>query len=227
MAEALLHILRPSFLPTSPPQRYQFGSRFFLPIPLPRLRPSPLSSSYRPYAGSAVYHRRFSVVKAVQSNFLKVHFRRKRLRLRQQLAASAREGEEVGWPEIGWWWAYVRTLCQCFVGLGADAAGEVSGSSPVAMQRSDEKATWPQRRKKKANLRPAARLVVIGALIVATLFLLKTFVSIAIFVLAMMGFIYFLFITFNKDEGSGGGKGEPLSEEETLEEARKIMEKYK
>lgn len=48
---------------------------------------------------------------------------------------------------------------------------------------------------------------------------------------AMMGAIYFVFIALNKDEGPRGGGGSPSSSttstEETLEEARRIMEKYK
>ncbi|KAK1283726.1 hypothetical protein QJS10_CPB21g00250 [Acorus calamus] len=60
------------------------------------------------------------------------------------------------------------------------------------------------------------------------LFLLKSVLSTALFVLAMMGSIYFLFIAFNSDEGPRGGGGTPTtSEEESLEEARRIMEKYK
>lgn len=52
----------------------------------------------------------------------------------------------------------------------------------------------------------------------------------------MMGFIYFVFIAFNKDEGpkgSGGGGsssssgGGPSSDEEAIEEVRRIMDKYK
>lgn len=49
---------------------------------------------------------------------------------------------------------------------------------------------------------------------------------------AMMGAIYFIFIALNKDEGPRGGGGSSSSSsststEETLEEARRIMEKYK
>jgi hypothetical protein len=42
----------------------------------------------------------------------------------------------------------------------------------------------------------------------------------------MMGLIYFLFVAFNSDEGSGGG-GKTKSDEDPEEEARRIMEKYK
>lgn len=48
-----------------------------------------------------------------------------------------------------------------------------------------------------------------------------------------MGLIYSAFIALNKDEGPTGGGGTTTTgnnnstEEETLEEARRIMEKYK
>ncbi|KAK3032159.1 hypothetical protein RJ639_034984 [Escallonia herrerae] len=53
---------------------------------------------------------------------------------------------------------------------------------------------------------------------------------------AMMGLIYFTFLALNKDEGPKGGGGlkdegptgtRGTSTEDTLEEARRIMEKYK
>lgn len=49
---------------------------------------------------------------------------------------------------------------------------------------------------------------------------------------AVMGLIYFAFLALNKDEGPKGGGGNtpkegPTSTEESLEEARRIMEKYK
>ncbi|KAK2986383.1 hypothetical protein RJ640_026647 [Escallonia rubra] len=84
--------------------------------------------------------------------------------------------------------------------------------------------------------RPVARIsvtVVVGAL---ALFVIKSFLSTAFFVLAMMGLIYFTFLALNKDEGPKGGGGSkdegPMgtggtSPEDTLEEARRIMEKYK
>ncbi|XP_024981108.1 uncharacterized protein LOC112517919 [Cynara cardunculus var. scolymus] len=80
--------------------------------------------------------------------------------------------------------------------------------------------------------RPIARIsvAVVGATV--ALFLLKSFLSTAFFVLATMGLIYSAFIALNKDEGptGGGGGGEgatTTSTEESLEEARRIMEKYK
>lgn len=44
-----------------------------------------------------------------------------------------------------------------------------------------------------------------------------------------MGLIYFTFIAFNKDEGprGGGGASATSSTEDSLDEARRIMEKYK
>ncbi|KAI3806133.1 hypothetical protein L1987_22026 [Smallanthus sonchifolius] len=81
--------------------------------------------------------------------------------------------------------------------------------------------------------RPIARIsvAVVGAAF--ALFLLKSFLSTAFFFLATMGLIYSAFIALNKDEGPTGGGGTTTtstatsSDEETLEEARRIMEKYK
>ncbi|KAK1308050.1 hypothetical protein QJS10_CPA09g01872 [Acorus calamus] len=76
--------------------------------------------------------------------------------------------------------------------------------------------------------RPIARIGVGVVAMSVALFLLKSVLSTALFVLAMMGLIYFIFIAFNSDEGPRGGGGTPTtSEEESLEEARRIMEKYK
>ena len=53
---------------------------------------------------------------------------------------------------------------------------------------------------------------------------------------AMMGFIYFVYMALNKDEGprggGGGGSGSssgrsPSTDEEALNEVRRIMDKYK
>ncbi|KAJ9565024.1 hypothetical protein OSB04_000990 [Centaurea solstitialis] len=100
--------------------------------------------------------------------------------------------------------------------------------------------------------RPIARIsvAVVGATV--ALFLLKSFLSTAFFVLMFlsilvknvadvlismkqvtMGLIYSAFIALNNDEGptggGGGGGGTTVNstEEKSLEEARRIMEKYK
>ncbi|XP_059626135.1 uncharacterized protein LOC132269111 [Cornus florida] len=76
--------------------------------------------------------------------------------------------------------------------------------------------------------RPIARISVTVVAVSIALFVLKSVLSTAFFVLAMMGLIYFTFIALNKDEGPrGGGGGGTTSTEDSLEEARKIMEKYK
>ncbi|XP_035840040.1 uncharacterized protein LOC110910465 isoform X2 [Helianthus annuus] len=84
--------------------------------------------------------------------------------------------------------------------------------------------------------RPIARIsvAVVGAAVV--LFFVKSFLSTAFFFLATMGLIYSAFIAFNKDDGPTTGGSDTTSsstattastDEETLEEARRIMEKYK
>ncbi|ONK79510.1 uncharacterized protein A4U43_C01F7090 [Asparagus officinalis] len=79
--------------------------------------------------------------------------------------------------------------------------------------------------------RPVARISVAVVAVTVAIFLLKSFLSTAFFVLAMMGFIYFVYIAFNKDGGPRGGGGsassKPSSDEEAMEEVRRIMEKYK
>ncbi|KAL0419676.1 UNVERIFIED_CONTAM: hypothetical protein Sradi_1381100 [Sesamum radiatum] len=74
--------------------------------------------------------------------------------------------------------------------------------------------------------RPIARIFVTIAAVMVSLFLLKSFLSTAFFALAVMGLSYFTFIALNKDEGPKGGGGS-TSVEDSLEEARRIMEKYK
>ncbi|XP_076934931.1 uncharacterized protein LOC143601392 [Bidens hawaiensis] len=82
--------------------------------------------------------------------------------------------------------------------------------------------------------KPIARIsvAVVGGAV--ALFFLKSFLSTAFFFLATLGLIYSAFIALNKDEGPtrGGGNSTSAStttssDEETLEEARRIMEKYK
>ncbi|GAV70664.1 hypothetical protein CFOL_v3_14162 [Cephalotus follicularis] len=78
--------------------------------------------------------------------------------------------------------------------------------------------------------RPAARISVTVLALSVSLFVLKSLLSTAFFVVATMGLVYFIFIALNKDEGPRGGGGSTTSTpstEDTLEEARKIMEKYK
>ncbi|KMZ62881.1 hypothetical protein ZOSMA_43G00630 [Zostera marina] len=76
--------------------------------------------------------------------------------------------------------------------------------------------------------RPLAKIGVTGVLGVVTLFLLKSFLSSLFFLLAMMGVIYLAFISLNKDERPrGGGDTSFTTDDESLEEARRIMEKYK
>ncbi|KAF5186416.1 transmembrane protein [Thalictrum thalictroides] len=76
--------------------------------------------------------------------------------------------------------------------------------------------------------RPIARIGVAGVVLSISLFVLKSFLSTAFFILGVMGLSYFIFLALNKDEGpKGDGGGSNTSEETTLEEARRIMEKYK
>ncbi|KAG9447640.1 hypothetical protein H6P81_013768 [Aristolochia fimbriata] len=75
--------------------------------------------------------------------------------------------------------------------------------------------------------RPIARVGVTVAIVAISLFVLKSVLSTVFFVLAMMGLIYFGYLALNKDERPKGGADTGASQEETLEEARRIMEKYK
>ncbi|KAF2284490.1 hypothetical protein GH714_025734 [Hevea brasiliensis] len=74
--------------------------------------------------------------------------------------------------------------------------------------------------------RPIARISVTVVALAISLFMLKSFLSTAFFALATMGFVYFIFIALNKDKGPRGGGGSDSSED-PLEEARRIMDKYK
>ncbi|MCL7035401.1 hypothetical protein MKW94_004733 [Papaver nudicaule] len=78
--------------------------------------------------------------------------------------------------------------------------------------------------------RPVAKISVTVGAAALSLFVLKSLVSTVTFVLAMMGLIYFVYIALNKDEGprgGGGGRTTNPTDEDPLEEARRIMEKYK
>ncbi|KAK1558620.1 hypothetical protein Q3G72_004684 [Acer saccharum] len=83
--------------------------------------------------------------------------------------------------------------------------------------------------------RPVARISVTVVALTLSLFVLKSFLSTAFFVLATMGLAYFIFIALNKDDrsrGSGGSTSKSTENrgstatEEALEEARRIMDKY-
>ncbi|KAL7151713.1 hypothetical protein ABFS83_04G049900 [Erythranthe nasuta] len=75
--------------------------------------------------------------------------------------------------------------------------------------------------------RPIARISVTIVAVSVALFALKSFLSTVFFALAVMGLSYFTFIALNKDEGPKVGGGTSTSVEDSLEEARKIMDKYK
>ncbi|PUZ71461.1 hypothetical protein GQ55_2G314800 [Panicum hallii var. hallii] len=77
--------------------------------------------------------------------------------------------------------------------------------------------------------RPIARIGVTFAAVSVAIFLLKSVVSTAFFVLAMMGLIYLGFLAMNPKEASGSRVDETGGNpsEDPVEEARRIMEKYK
>ncbi|KAL2336681.1 hypothetical protein Fmac_011127 [Flemingia macrophylla] len=77
--------------------------------------------------------------------------------------------------------------------------------------------------------RPIARISVTVVALSVTLFVLKAFLSTAFFILATIGLAYFAYLAFNKDQGRSGNGGTTTSTpmDDPVEEARKIMEKYK
>ncbi|TKY66069.1 SNF2 superfamily protein [Spatholobus suberectus] len=76
--------------------------------------------------------------------------------------------------------------------------------------------------------RPIARISVTIVALSVTLFVLKAFLSTAFFILATIGLAYFAYLAFNKDQGpSGNGGTTSTPMDDPVEEARKIMEKYK
>ncbi|KAF8109203.1 hypothetical protein N665_0101s0032 [Sinapis alba] len=79
--------------------------------------------------------------------------------------------------------------------------------------------------------RPVARISVTIVVLAVSLFVLKSFLSTAFFVLGTMGFAYFLFIALNKDEAPKQSGEDNISGskpmDDPLEEAKKIMDKYK
>ncbi|KAK7395338.1 hypothetical protein VNO78_15890 [Psophocarpus tetragonolobus] len=77
--------------------------------------------------------------------------------------------------------------------------------------------------------RPIARILVTIVALSVTLFVFKAFLSTAFFVLATIGLAYFAYLAFNKEQrpsGNGGTTSTPPMDD-PVEEARKIMEKYK
>ncbi|KAJ7541606.1 hypothetical protein O6H91_10G067100 [Diphasiastrum complanatum] len=77
--------------------------------------------------------------------------------------------------------------------------------------------------------RPLAQagVAIIGFVVLTTL--LNSLFSTALFILAIGALSYFVYFYFNKEERPSGDstRGDEQSTEKTLEEARKIMEKYK
>lgn len=74
--------------------------------------------------------------------------------------------------------------------------------------------------------RPIARVSVTVAAVAVSLFVLKSFVSTALFALGTMGFIYFVYLALNKDKGTKTDVG-AKSTDDAVEEAKRIMDKYK
>ncbi|KAL9431255.1 hypothetical protein AB3S75_026439 [Citrus x aurantiifolia] len=75
--------------------------------------------------------------------------------------------------------------------------------------------------------RPVARISITVVALSVALYVLKSFLSTAFFVLATMGLAYFIYIALNKDDRPKGGADSTPTEEDPVEEARRIMEKYK
>ncbi|KAK9733897.1 hypothetical protein RND81_04G099300 [Saponaria officinalis] len=74
--------------------------------------------------------------------------------------------------------------------------------------------------------RPVARLSVTVVAATLSLFVLKSFLSTVFFALGVMGFVYFVYIALNKDKGTKVDE-KPGSTDEAIEQAQKIMDKYK
>ncbi|KAK9160099.1 hypothetical protein Syun_006440 [Stephania yunnanensis] len=74
--------------------------------------------------------------------------------------------------------------------------------------------------------RPIARISVAGVAVLVSLFLLKSILSTAFFIFTIVGLVFFSFLTGNCYEGSHESVCDSETQD-TLEEARRIMEKYK
>ncbi|XP_058739631.1 uncharacterized protein LOC131611771 [Vicia villosa] len=77
--------------------------------------------------------------------------------------------------------------------------------------------------------RPIARIAVTFVGLSALLFVFKSILSTVFFILATIGLAYFAYLAFNKDQGPPSGNGgtttKPMND--PVEEAQKIMDKYK
>ncbi|KAH9603025.1 hypothetical protein KSS87_010705 [Heliosperma pusillum] len=74
--------------------------------------------------------------------------------------------------------------------------------------------------------RPVARLSVAIVATALSLLVLKSFVSTVFFSLGVMGFVYFVYLALNKDKGPKLNE-KPGSTDEAIDQANKIMDKYK
>lgn len=74
--------------------------------------------------------------------------------------------------------------------------------------------------------RPIASLLVTVVAVALSLFVLRSFLNTVVFALGVMGFVYFIYLALNKDKGSKM-EGSPGSTDEAIEEAKRIMDKYK
>ncbi|WJX76314.1 hypothetical protein P8452_59753 [Trifolium repens] len=77
--------------------------------------------------------------------------------------------------------------------------------------------------------RPIARIAVTFVALSAVLFVFKSLLSTAFFILATIGLAYFAYLAFNKDEGPRSGNGGTTTKpmDDPVEEAKRIMDKYK
>ncbi|GAB2298533.1 hypothetical protein Dimus_032598 [Dionaea muscipula] len=74
--------------------------------------------------------------------------------------------------------------------------------------------------------RPIARISLTVVAAAVFLFILKSLLSTAFFALGVMGFVYFVYLALYKDKGSRVDTGS-TSTDDAVEEAKRIMEKYK